>query len=63
MKVPNNEKTVLTYVFDGVSCYTITRNTVGKYVLYKIIDDDWQKLKTAESPLELDKIVAKDRSK
>jgi hypothetical protein len=34
-----------------------------KYTLYKIIGDDYQKLKTAESPLEFDQIVKKDRSK
>ena len=53
----------MTYVFEDIKCYAVTRNALGKYVLYKIIDDDYQKLKTAESPMEFDKIVEKDRSK
>lgn len=63
MKIPNNEKIVLTYIFDGVICYRATQNNFGKYVLYKIIDDDYQKLKTSESPIDFDDIVEKDRSK
>lgn len=63
MKISNNETIVCTYVFDGKSCYRATRNIVGKYVLYKIIGDDYQKMKMAESPLEFDKIVKKDRDK
>lgn len=61
MKIPKNEMTVLTYVFDGVDCYAVTRNILGKYTLYKITDNDYQKLRTAESPLEFDKLVEKDR--
>jgi hypothetical protein len=63
MKIPKNEHIVLTYVFDGVSCYSITRNILGKYTLYKIINDDYQKMKTSDSPIEFDKAVEKDRSK
>lgn len=63
MKTLKNEKIVLTYVFDGVECYTITRNILGKYTLYKITNGDYQKIKTAESPLEFDKLVEKNRSK
>jgi hypothetical protein len=63
MKTFKNEKMVLTYVFDGIACYTITRNILGKYTLYKIIDDDYQKMKIAESPIEFDKLVEKDRGK
>ena len=63
MKIPKQEKVVLTYVFEGIDCYIVTRNTLGKYVLYKIVDDDYQKLKTAETPIECDNIVKKDRSK
>ena len=61
MKIPNNEKIVLTYVFDGKSSYRVTQNNLGKYILYKTIDDDCQKLKISESPIEFDKIVEKDR--
>ena len=63
MKAPKNEKIVLTYVFEGVDCYIVTRNTLEKYVLYKIIGDGYQKLKTSESPIDFDEIVEKDRSK
>lgn len=61
MKIPKQEQIVLTYVFDGIDCYIVTRTLIGKYVLYKIIGGDYQKLKTADSPLEFDKIVEKDR--
>lgn len=63
MKTPKNEKMLLTYVFEGVDCYTVTRNILGKYTLYKTINNDWQKLKTAESAVDFDDIVKKDRSK
>lgn len=63
MKIPKQEKTVLTYTFDGVKCYIVTRTPLEKYVLYKIVDSDYQKLKTSENPLEFDKIVEKDRRK
>lgn len=63
MKIPQTEKIVLTYVFEGVDCYVVTQNILKKYTLYKIIDDDYQKLKTLESPLGFDEIVEKDRSK
>lgn len=62
MKIPNQEKIVMTYVFEGVKCYTVTRNALGKYVLYKNNNDDYQKLKSAESPIDFDEIVEKDRS-
>lgn len=63
MKISKNEKIVLTYVFEEVECYTVTQSTLGKYTLYKIIDGDYQKMRTSESPLEFDKVVEKDRSK
>ena len=62
MKIPKQEKIVMTYVFEGIKYYTVTRNTLGKYVLYKIDDSDYQKLKTSESPIVFDEIVEKDRS-
>lgn len=63
MKIPKQEKMLQTYIFDGVKCYTITRNALGKYILYKIVDEDYQKLKTAESPIKFEEIIEKDRSK
>lgn len=63
MKISRQEKIVLTYVFEGVDSYIVTRNSLNKYVLYKIVDDDYQKLKTSDTPLEFEKIVKKDRRK
>ena len=63
MKIPKNETGMTAYIFDGVECYKITRNTLGKYTLYKVIgDNDFQKMKAADSPLDLEKIIDKDRS-
>lgn len=64
MKIPKSEVGMTTYIFNGVKCYKITRTSVGKYVLYKIIgDDDYKKMKTADSPIDLEKLIDKDRSK
>ena len=61
MKIPQSEKPVMTYVFDGVDCYQVTRNAVGKYTLYKILNKDYQKIKTDDSAIKFDEIVKKDR--
>ena len=63
MKIPKHEKLMVTYIFDDIKSYIITKNILGKYILYKIIEDNLQKLKTADSPIEFDNIVKKDRSK
>ena len=63
MRPSKNERVMLTYVFGGTDCYAVTQNVTGKYTLYKIINEDYQKMKTAESPLEFDQLVKKDRSK
>lgn len=63
MNIPKQEKRVLTYVFDGIDCYTVTRNHLQKYSLYKITNDGYQKLKTSNTPLDFDEIVKKDRRK
>ena len=63
MKIPKNEKILLTYVFEGVDCYTVTRNILEKYTLYKLTNNDWQKLKTSESAVDFDELIKKDRSK
>ena len=60
MKIPNNEKIVMSYVFEGVKCYLVTQNALkGKFTLYKIINGDYQKTMTANSPLEFDETVKK----
>ena len=62
MKIPTNEKIVVTYTFEGVKEYVVTHNALkGKFTLYRIIDDDYEKLKVATSPLEFDEIVKEDR--
>lgn len=62
MKIPSSEKIVVTYTDEGVKEYVATHNALkGKFTLYKIVDNDYQKLKTATSPLEFDEIVKKDR--
>ena len=63
MKIPKNEKSMVSHVFDGVKCYVTAQNTVsGKFSLYKIIDDnDYEKLMTADTPLKFDEVIAKDR--
>jgi hypothetical protein len=64
MKIPSNEKTVVTYTFEGVAGYIVTHNALrGKYTLYKIVENDYQKLKTADTPIDFDELVEKDRSK
>ena len=63
MKIPKNEKSVVSDIYGGIKCYTITQNTNnGKFTLYKVIgDDDYEKMATADSPLKLDEIIKKDR--
>ena len=63
MKALKNETILLTYVFEDINCYTVTRNILGKYTLYKIKDDNWQKLKTSDTAVDFDEVVRKDRSK
>lgn len=63
MKTLKNETTLLTYIFEDTACYTVTRNLLGKYTLYKIKDDAWQKIKSSESAADFDEVVRKDRSK
>lgn len=63
MKIPKNEKIMLTYVFEGVDCYIVTQNILEKYTLYKITENSLKKLKTSESASDFDDIVKKDRSK
>lgn len=63
MKISKQEKIVLTYIFEGIDCYIVTQNNLQKYILYKITDDGYQKLKTSDTPLDFDKIVEKDRRK
>lgn len=63
MKIPASERIVVTYTFEGIKEFIVTHNALkGKFTLYKIIDNDYQKLKTTTSPLEFDEIVKKDRS-
>lgn len=61
MKIPSNETKMTSYVFDEVECYKITRNSMNKYILYKVDGNDYKKMKTANSPIELEAVIEKDR--
>ena len=62
MKIPTNEEIVVTYTFEGIKEYVVTHNALkGKFTLYRIMDNDYEKLKVATSPLEFDEIVKEDR--
>lgn len=62
MKIPKNEKSMVSHVFDGIKCYITTQNTVnGKFSLYKVINNDYEKISTADTPLKFDEVIAKDR--
>lgn len=64
MKISSNEKIVVTYARGDVKDYIATYHPLkGKYTLYKIIEDDYQKVKTSDTPIEFDDIIEKDRSK
>lgn len=63
MKIPKTETRMVSYIFEGVKSYIVTRNTLGKYILYKVLDNDYQKLKTADTPVKFEEIIKKDRGK
>jgi hypothetical protein len=60
--IPSNEKIVVSHLFEGVKCYVTTHNALkGKFTLYKIVDNDYQRMTTANSPVNFDEIIKKDR--
>ena len=62
MRIPTNEKIAVTYISEGIKEYVVTHNALrGKFMLYKIIDGDYQKLKISDTPVEFDEIIEKDR--
>ena len=64
MKIPNNEKPVVSYLIEGVKCYIITQNTLkGKFTLYKVLENDYEKLATDSSPLTLYDVIKKDKER
>jgi adenine-specific DNA methylase len=63
MKISKQETIMVSYIFEGVKSYIVTRNVLGKYTLYKVLDNDYQKLKTDETPVKFEEIIEKDRSK
>ena len=63
MKIPKQETVTETYTRDEVAKYIVTRNLLGKYTLYKVKENDYEKLKTAETPVGFKEIVMKDWSK
>lgn len=63
MKISKQETITETYTRDKVKEYIVTRNLLGKYTLYKVKENDYEKLKTAETPVGFKEIVMKDWSK
>lgn len=63
MKISKQETITETYIRDEVKEYIVTRNLLGKYILYKVKENDYEKLKTAETPVDFKEIVMKDWSK
>lgn len=64
MKIPSNENIVVNYINGDVKDYIATYHHLkDKYTLYKIIDDDYQKIKISDTPIGFDDIIKKDRSK
>jgi hypothetical protein len=62
MKIPSNEKIVVNYVCEGVKDYVATYHPLKcKYTLYKIMNEDYLKLKVAETPIDFDDIIEKER--
>ena len=62
MKISKNEKGMESYIYDGKKCYYITLNTVNnKFILYKIINDDYEKMATSDSPPKLYEVMKRDR--
>ena len=63
MKIPKQEKRMVAYIYDGIKRYIATQHSVTKkFCLYKLIDDDdYERLKTAESPVKFEEVIKKDR--
>ena len=61
MKLSKKEQVLRVYKYDDVDCYAVTRNASGQYTLYRIIDGDYQKMKTSESAANFTQLVEKDR--
>ena len=63
MKIPKQEIIMETFMRDEIKEYIITRNILGKYTLYKVNENDYEKIKTADTPIGLKEIAKKDWSK
>ena len=63
MRIPKQEKIMVSYIYDGIKRYIVTQHSVTrKFSLYKLLtDNDYEKLKTAESPIKFEEIIKKDR--
>ncbi len=57
MKISKNETQLKRYINNGVCTHIVTRNLIGKYILYKIENDDYIKIKMSDNPLEFDDIA------
>lgn len=63
MKIPKQETIMETYIRDDIKAYIVTRNLFGKYTLYKIKENDYEKLKVDDTPIEFKEIANQDWSK
>ena len=63
MKIPKQETIMVSYIFENITEYVATHNILGKYILYKKNNNDYQKIKVSDNPLEFDRIIETERSK
>ena len=60
MKISKQETITERYIKNGIEYYVVTRNNLGKYTLYKVKEDDYEKIKTSGTPTEFREIVEND---
>lgn len=60
MKISKQETITERYIKDGVEYYVVTRNNLSKYTLYKVKEDDYEKIKMSGTPIGFREIVEKD---
>lgn len=60
MNIPKQEKIVEKYISSGRVTHIVTRNMIGKYVLYEVGENKYKKIKTLDNPTSFNKIVYGD---
>jgi hypothetical protein len=63
MQIPKNEKPMTDYAtVDGVIDHVATQHLItGKFALYKIVEDGYERLKVDTTPMGFDDIIKKNR--